>query len=171
MPYYRWRPTLLTPPFRISSSVGNREILQEQPEEVMPVAAIETTLFKVGDYVRIRKTAANFGGWTGRVARVGKETCMVWPDGYAGDCMPFLFEDLELVHRPAPLKAALTVQEAAELLGVSRGKAYEMTRRPGFPCIRDGRRIIIPRDALLRWMDEEARRNTGEPCGATHTKW
>ncbi|WP_051663455.1 helix-turn-helix domain-containing protein [Alicyclobacillus macrosporangiidus] len=128
------------------------------------MAATAQLPFKVGDYVRIRETAENFGGWTGRVARVGEATCMVWPDGYAGDCMPFLFEDLELVHRPAVLKAALTVPEAAELLGVSRNKAYEMTRRPGFPCIRDGRRIIIPRDALLRWLDEEARRNTGEPC-------
>lgn len=51
---------------------------------------------------------------------------------------------------------ALTVDEAAEIMRVSLRKAYDMTRRIDFPAIRDGKRIIIPRDAFFRWFNELA---------------
>jgi excisionase family DNA binding protein len=55
----------------------------------------------------------------------------------------------------------LSVKEAARILGVGVSKVYELTRRPGFPAIRDGWKIIIPAHGLYRWMEEEAFRNDG----------
>jgi excisionase family DNA binding protein len=42
----------------------------------------------------------------------------------------------------------LTVEEAAKLLGVSRGTAYEAARRGELPTIRLGRRLLVPRARL-----------------------
>jgi excisionase family DNA binding protein len=43
----------------------------------------------------------------------------------------------------------LTVEEAAKLLRVSRGSAYEAVRAGVIPSISIGRRILIPRQLLL----------------------
>ncbi|KPV42070.1 hypothetical protein AN477_19685 [Alicyclobacillus ferrooxydans] len=66
------------------------------------------------------------------------------------------------VNVDSTVPAQLTVREAAKVIGLGKNKMYELTRRKGFPCIRDGWKIIIPRDALFRWLEEEAFRNTGE---------
>ena len=42
----------------------------------------------------------------------------------------------------------LTVREAAELLGVSDELLYELTARGEIPCLRLGRRRVIPRRAV-----------------------
>ena len=47
----------------------------------------------------------------------------------------------------------LTVLEAAKLLGLSRGLAYEAVRMKQIPSVRIGRRILVPRAALLRLLD------------------
>jgi len=39
----------------------------------------------------------------------------------------------------------LTVSEAAKLLRISRGLAYELVRQKRIPFIRLGRRILVPR--------------------------
>ena len=49
---------------------------------------------------------------------------------------------------------AMTVKEAAAFLGISAGKCYDLTRRRGFPALRDGNRILIPRDGLRRWLED-----------------
>ncbi|MHB8506490.1 MAG: helix-turn-helix domain-containing protein [Acidimicrobiales bacterium] len=47
----------------------------------------------------------------------------------------------------------LTVEEAAILLGISRGLAYELVRRGEMPSIRLGRRVVVPRRRLVRMLD------------------
>ena len=42
----------------------------------------------------------------------------------------------------------LTVSEAAKLLRISRGSAYEAIKRSELPYIKVGKRILIPRYAL-----------------------
>jgi excisionase family DNA binding protein len=42
-----------------------------------------------------------------------------------------------------------TVTEAGELLGISRAFAYELVARGELPVIRLGRRLLVPRVALL----------------------
>ena len=50
----------------------------------------------------------------------------------------------------------LTVLEMANLLGISRSSAYQLAAKEGFPKIRVvAGRIIIPRDKLLTWLDDQ----------------
>lgn len=54
-------------------------------------------------------------------------------------------------------RLTMTVQEMATQLGISKPKAYELTRIKGFPVLRLGRRVIIPVEAFHRWMDEQSK--------------
>jgi excisionase family DNA binding protein len=61
----------------------------------------------------------------------------------------------ELRPEPAPAEArrlTYTVEEVAELLGVSRALAYEAVRRGEVPSLRIGRRILVPRIAIERMV-------------------
>ena len=49
-----------------------------------------------------------------------------------------------------PERLTLTVEEAARALGVSRAHAYELAARGEIPTLRLGRRILVPREALVR---------------------
>lgn len=53
------------------------------------------------------------------------------------------------------LPLTLTVPEVGEVLGISRAKAYDLARSEGFPSMRIGTRILVPRDKLIRWIDKE----------------
>jgi excisionase family DNA binding protein len=46
-----------------------------------------------------------------------------------------------------------TVEQAACLLGVSMGVAYQLVRDGVIPAHRIGRRWLIPRKALHAWLD------------------
>lgn len=53
----------------------------------------------------------------------------------------------------------MTVTEAAAMLGISRGLAYQLVARGEIPALRLGRRLIVPRhaiEALLGQPAEEA---------------
>ena len=43
--------------------------------------------------------------------------------------------------------------QLAEILGISRNKAYELANRPDFPTYRMGRKIIISKKHFIQWMD------------------
>lgn len=77
------------------------------------------------------------------------------------------------------LQSVLTVEEMRQVLRISRQTAYELVHRQGFPAVRFGRAIRIPRDALLRWLEEQVGaasvsegRNGGDLSGpTTKTRW
>lgn len=50
-------------------------------------------------------------------------------------------------------RQTLTVDEAARMLGIGRGSAYEAVRRGDIPSIRVGRRLVVPRVALERLLE------------------
>ncbi len=59
------------------------------------------------------------------------------------------------------LPEVLTVEEAAAVLRIGRGTAYELTRRfretngrVGLPVVAFGRCLRVPRAALLRLLEE-----------------
>jgi excisionase family DNA binding protein len=54
------------------------------------------------------------------------------------------------------LPAVLTLRHVQEILGVSRPKTYELAHTRGFPVVRIGRAIRIPREAFVRWLDQQA---------------
>ncbi len=45
-----------------------------------------------------------------------------------------------------------TVEEAGELLGISRWGAYEAAKRGGIPTIRLGRRLLVPKARLAELL-------------------
>ena len=49
----------------------------------------------------------------------------------------------------------VTVDDLCDLLQVSRPTAYSLVHRDGFPVIRVGRRFLIPRAGLERWLEEQ----------------
>ena len=49
-------------------------------------------------------------------------------------------------------RLTLTVEEAAEMLGISRAFAYALVKRDELPSVRLGRRVVVPRDALERLL-------------------
>ena len=53
----------------------------------------------------------------------------------------------------AESKLTISVEEAAHLLGISRGLAYEMVRTGKIPSIRFGRRLLVPRQALNKLLE------------------
>ncbi len=47
----------------------------------------------------------------------------------------------------------LTVDELVDELHISRKTAYELVREPDFPSFNIGKRILINRKGLQRWVD------------------
>ena len=69
------------------------------------------------------------------------------------------------------LPEILTVEEAAAVLRVSRGTAYQLARQylttgggDGLPVMRLGRRLVVPKGRLVRWL--EGQPATTEPTAA-----
>jgi excisionase family DNA binding protein len=54
---------------------------------------------------------------------------------------------------PVEDRLVYTVEEAAALLGISRSFAYESVQRGEVPSMRIGRRILVPKAALQRFLD------------------
>ncbi len=52
-------------------------------------------------------------------------------------------------------KTVLTVREMGDSLGICYPMALELTNREDFPCIRIGRRKVIPVDGFKRWLDAQ----------------
>lgn len=50
-----------------------------------------------------------------------------------------------------------SAHELRELTGLSLPTVYNWINSQGFPCIRVGRRVLIPVDAFHRWLEEQAR--------------
>lgn len=51
-------------------------------------------------------------------------------------------------------KEYLNLKEASELLGVSRQMVSKLTYAKDFPCTRLKRRVLINKDKLLKWVEE-----------------
>jgi len=46
----------------------------------------------------------------------------------------------------------LNVKQLADLLGVSDSSVYELIQEDGFPSLRIGKRIVIPKEELREWI-------------------
>ena len=56
------------------------------------------------------------------------------------------------------LPAMLTAEELGRALGISRAGAYALIHSKGFPALRIGKRLMVPKDKLSAWID----RNTSD---------
>ena len=53
-------------------------------------------------------------------------------------------------------RLTITVEEAGELLGISRALAYEMARTGRLPILRFGKRIVVPKKAIESLLESSA---------------
>ena len=60
------------------------------------------------------------------------------------------------------LPLTLSAPEVSEVLGISRAAAYELVRSKGFPRMRIGTRILVPRDKFLQWIEDQTEMNAKE---------
>ena len=64
-------------------------------------------------------------------------------------------------------RLTITVEEAAEILGISRALAYSLVARQELPSLKLGRRVVIPRRALERLLELEPYAPTSGGRGAS----
>lgn len=53
------------------------------------------------------------------------------------------------------LPLMLSVPEVASVLGISRAGVYDLVRSDGFPVIRIGKRVVIPKENLVEWINKQ----------------
>ena len=50
----------------------------------------------------------------------------------------------------------LNANLVAEVLGVSISTAYEVMHTPGFPVLRVGSRMVVPKEKFIKWAEEQS---------------
>ena len=55
------------------------------------------------------------------------------------------------------LPLLLNTTQLADLLGVSHSSVYELIQEPGFPSLRIGKRIVIPKEELRQWISNNTK--------------
>jgi excisionase family DNA binding protein len=60
------------------------------------------------------------------------------------------------------LPEVLKISEIAELLNISKTKAYNLCKHPDFPVVRIGRRILVRKDHLKIWLDKQTACSNGK---------
>lgn len=48
----------------------------------------------------------------------------------------------------------LSVEDVANVLGVSRATAYNLANSKGFPILRIGKRMVVPKAAFIKWIEK-----------------
>ena len=52
------------------------------------------------------------------------------------------------------LPLMLSVHDVAEVLGISKSSAYVLAKEKGFPKLKIGARVVIPRDRFIEWINK-----------------
>lgn len=60
-----------------------------------------------------------------------------------------------MIHDYSQLPVALNAELVAAMLGISRAGAYTLMRSEGFPTLYIGKRMVVPKDKLLAWLDKQ----------------
>ena len=50
----------------------------------------------------------------------------------------------------------LNVHLVAQVLGVSPSSGYELMHEPGFPVLRVGSRMVVPKEKFIQWAEEQS---------------
>lgn len=53
------------------------------------------------------------------------------------------------------LPLVLNADQLASVLRLSRAGAYQLLNRDDFPTLRIGKRLLVPRDKLVEWIDTQ----------------
>ena len=50
----------------------------------------------------------------------------------------------------------LNAKTLAQVLGVSISTAYELLHEPGFPTLRVGNRMVVPKEKFIQWAEGQS---------------
>lgn len=53
------------------------------------------------------------------------------------------------------LPLALSAEDISQVLGISRANAYALMHSKGFPTLKIGKRMTVPKDKLMEWMEKQ----------------
>ena len=53
------------------------------------------------------------------------------------------------------LPITLKADEVAQVLGISRANAYVLMHSADFPTLRIGKRMVVPKDKLIEWINKQ----------------
>ncbi len=56
------------------------------------------------------------------------------------------------------LPMMLSVSQVAKVLGISRTRSYELVNEKGFPKIKIGTRIVVPKDEFKLWIQKQIKK-------------
>ncbi len=51
----------------------------------------------------------------------------------------------------------LNAELVAKVLGVSPSSGYELMHEPGFPVLKIGSRMVVPKEKFIQWVDEHTK--------------
>lgn len=49
----------------------------------------------------------------------------------------------------------LNAEMVAKLLGISSSSSYELMHEKGFPVLRVGNRLVVPKEKFRQWVEEQ----------------
>ena len=52
------------------------------------------------------------------------------------------------------LPLMLSVHDVAEVLGISKSSAYMLVKENGFPRLKIGARVVVPREKFIEWINK-----------------
>ena len=47
----------------------------------------------------------------------------------------------------------LNAETVAKVLGIAPSSSYELLHEPGFPSLRIGNRIVVPKEKFIQWVE------------------
>ena len=52
----------------------------------------------------------------------------------------------------------LNVELVAKVLGICPSSGYELMHEPGFPILKIGSRMVVPKEKFIQWVEENTTR-------------
>ena len=56
----------------------------------------------------------------------------------------------------------LNAGQVAQVLGVAPSSAYELMHEAGFPTLRVGSRMVVPKEKFVQWVEKRTKGDGGE---------
>ena len=61
-----------------------------------------------------------------------------------------------VIHSQDDLPLILGASDVANILGISRTKAYQLFHRLDFPTLKLDKRLLVRRELFFQWLDKQA---------------
>ena len=56
----------------------------------------------------------------------------------------------------------LNVEQVAKVLGIAPSSSYELMHEDGFPTLRIGNRMVVPKEKFIAWVEEHTAGGNGQ---------